>query len=574
MLRLPYSISNFATLVRDGYHYVDRTPFLAQLEQLNERYLFYLRPRRFGKSLFISLLQHYYGLEFQDRFVELFGNYTIGQTPTPLANHFYVLKFDFSRINTRTAQSTFEGFLANVKYGVSDFLATYHSIFAVEDESYILSAEIPSDVLNRLFERFKHSQTTSNTAGQIYLLIDEYDHFANELVAFRLDDFKQSVSRNVYVRKFFESIKTATGEGVVDRLFVTGVSPLTLDSLTSGFNIGKNLSLDLQFHGMMGFSEAEVAEILTGIDVEPSAQPTILADMRQWYNGYLFHPRSETRLYNPDMVLYFASEYSRNGVYPDELLDINVASDYGKVRNLFSINNQENEHFAVLEELLTLGSVAARLTRQFSFEKVFTRDDLISLLFYMGIVTIKEAQLSRYIFETPNFVITQLYYEYFNQLLLQRAGLNADTIRIYDRVLKLAQENQIQPVIEAVESILRQLSNRDAVGFDEKYVKAILASLFYTTQIYTIHSEYESERGYIDLLLTRRPPIEPNYQFAFELKYLKQNEATRLDEVKQAGLNQLQTYLRQEKLQSMSDLRAWLLVFVGTEAKVIEQVTR
>ncbi len=259
---------------------------------------------------------------------------------------------------------------------------------------------------------------------------------------------------------------------------------------------------------------------------------------------------------------------------PDELLDINVASDYGKVRNLFSINNQESEHFTVLEELLTQGSVAARLTRQFSFEKVFTRDDLISLLFYMGIVTIKEAQLSRYIFETPNFVITQLYYEYFNQLLLQRAGLNADTIRIYDRVLKLAQENQIQPVIEAVESILRQLSNRDAVGFDEKYVKVILASLFYTTQIYTIHSEYESERGYIDLLLTRRPPIDPNYQFAFELKYLKQNEATRLDEVKQAGLNQLQTYLRQGKLQSMSNLRAWLIVFVGTEAKVVEEVTR
>ena len=339
MLRLPYSISNFATLVDDGYHYVDRTHFLAQLEQLNERYLFYLRPRRFGKSLFVSLLQHYYGLEFQERFAEIFRNYEIGRNPTPLANRFFVLKFDFSRIDTRTTQSTFDGFLTNVKYGVSDFLTTYRASFSAADDAYILDAEIPSDVLNRLFERFKGVQVRNNLQQKIYLLIDEYDHFANELVAFRLEDFKQSVSRNGYVRKFFESIKTATGEGVVDRLFVTGVSPLTLDSLTSGFNIGKNLSLDLQFHGMMGFTEAEVTEILRGIEVDAANLPTVLADMRQWYNGYLFNPRAETRLYNPDMVLYFASEYSRNGIYPDELLDVNVASDYGKVRNLFSIDN-------------------------------------------------------------------------------------------------------------------------------------------------------------------------------------------------------------------------------------------
>lgn len=196
----------------------------------------------------------------------------------------------------------------------------------------------------------------------------------------------------------------------------------------------------------------------------------------------------------------------------------------------------------------------------------------MSLLFYLGIVTIKGTELSRFSFEPPNFVITQLYFTYFQQIVLRQAALRADDLRIYDRVLKLAQANDIAPLIEAVEIILQQLSSRDAVGFDEKYVKAVLASLLYPTQIYTIHSEYETDRRYIDLLLTRRPPIDPNYQFAFELKYLKQADAQRLEEVKTAGLTQMQDYLQHEKLRSLTDLRAWLIVFVGAKAQVVMAV--
>lgn len=572
MLRLPYGVSNFVKLVRDGYYFVDRTPFIAQLEQLAEPYLFFLRPRRFGKTLFVSLLHCYYGLEYKADFAELFGNYSIGQKPTPLANHYLVLKLDFSRINTENAESTLAGFLKNVRYGISDFFGAYGFCFTPDDETYILAADEPSDVINRLFERFKRYLADTGAHYKIYLLIDEYDHFANELVAFRIDLFKQSVSRNGFVRKFYESIKTATGEGIVDRLFVTGVSPLTLDSLTSGFNISTNLSVDRQFHHMMGFTEAEVAAILFGVGANEAGVPDILADIRQWYNGYLFNGNVATRLYNPDMVLYFTTRYARYGVYPEELLDANIASDYGKLRQLFRVDGQEAANLAVLDELISQGQVAAQLTRQFSFEKFFTRDDLISLLFYLGIVTIKEGQLSRYIFEPPNFVITQLYYDYFHQLLLQRVGLHADELRVYDRVLQLAQQNEIAPLVEAVEAILFQLSNRDAVGFDEKYVKAVFASLLYTTQIYTIHSEFETDRRYVDLLLTRRPPIHPNYQFAFELKYLKLSEAEKLEATKTEGLAQLRDYLQHEKLRTLPDLRAWLVIFVGPKAQVVMAV--
>jgi len=572
MLKLPYGVSNFTKLAKEKYYLVDRTAFIAQLEQMNEPYLFYLRPRRFGKTLFVSMLQCYYGLEYAAQFIEIFGNYTIGQTPTPLANRYLVLKLDFSRINTQTRESTFAGFLENVNQGVSHFLSAYQANYTEADHHYIFSAEEPSIVLSRLFERTKNHQNTGKFQDKIYVLVDEYDHFANELVAFRLEEFKTSVSRNGFVRKFYESIKTATGDGVVDRIFITGVSPLTLDSLTSGFHIGKHLSLDIQFHQMMGFTEQEVAEILTGVGMEESNLPATLADLRQWYNGYLFNSKAKTKLYNPDMVLYFASEFSRTREYPEELLDINIASDYGKLRDLFRVEGQEVQNLAVLNELITEGQVSAQLTRQFSFEKDFTRDDLISLLFYLGIVTIKAAELSRFIFEPPNFVITQLYFTYFQQIVLRRAALRADDLRIYDRVLKLAQENDIAPLIEAVESILLQLSNRDAVGFDEKYVKAVFAALLYPTQIYTVISEYETDRRYVDLLLTRRPPIDPNYQFAFELKYLKQQDADQLETVKAAGLTQIQTYLRHEKLQGLADLRAWLVVFVGPKAQVVMPV--
>ncbi len=573
MLRLPYGISNFPKLVTEGYHFVDRTPFIAQIEAMNEPYLFFLRPRRFGKSLFISLLHCYYGVEYRDNFEELFGAYTIGQQPTALANQYLVLKLDFSHINTQTPESTFQGFLSNVRFGVIDFVDTYHYCFVREDSAYIVAGETPTDVLSRLLERLNRHQIDHETDYKIYLLIDEYDHFANELVAFRLEEFKQSVSRNGYVRKFYERIKAATGDGVVDRIFITGVSPLTLDSLTSGFNIGKHISLNIRFHTMMGFTEDEVREILLGVGVIEQDLEQTINDLRRWYNGYLFNSRAEKRLYNPDMVLYFASELGLTGAYPTELLDINIASDYGKLRELFRVQGQDVQNLAVLNELITEHAVSAQLTRQFSFEKEFTRDDLISLLFYLGIVTIKEAQLSRFIFEPPNFVITQLYFTYFQQILLQQAALRADDLRIYDRVLQLAQENEIVPVVEAVEAILLQLSNRDAVGFDEKYVKAVFAALLYPTQIYTIQSEYETDRRYIDLLLTRRPPIDPNYQFAFELKYLKQADAHRLETVKAEGLAQMQGYLEHEKIRTLTDLHAWLIVFVGPKAEVVVEVT-
>ncbi len=568
MVKIPYGTSNFEKLITQGFSYIDRTQYIEVLESLGEQYIAYLRPRRFGKSLWVSTLQYYYGLEHKEKFTQLFGDQYIGQHPTDLANSFLVLKMDFSGIRTETLASTYQGFLSNIQKSADIFLSQYASYFDELDDQYVGAADSPDEVVKRLFQTVKKR----NTGHKVYILIDEYDHFANELIAFHFQDYQDVVSRNGYVRKFYEAIKTATGDGIVDRIFITGVSPITLDSFTSGFNISRNLTTDLNLHQMMGFSSEEVESLMIGIGVPTPKLAEVMFDLKQWYNGYLFNEDAVSRLYNPDMVLYFALEYQKTKRYPKSLLDTNVASDYGKLHRMFRIGEQDEQHYEVIEELMLTSELSASLTHQYSFEKRFDRDDFISLLFYLGMITIKENQLDGLSFQRPNYVIGELYYDYFREIMLQRANLSSDHLRIRDRVIKLAQNNNPQPFVEVVEQVLTSLSNRDSIGFDEKYVKAIITSLLYTTGIYTIKSEYETEKKYVDLLLKERPPIKPNYTFALELKYLKKSEADRLEAVQQEGIAQLSMYLQHEELQQTTNLKAWLLVFVGTEAKVVVEV--
>jgi Predicted AAA-ATPase len=223
------------------------------------------------------------------------------------------------------------------------------------------------------------------------LLLDEYDHFANGLVSFNLEGFKKAVSRNGFVRKLYEKLKIATRQNIIDRMFVTGVSPVTVDSLTSGFNIATQISLDLECHNLMGFTEAEVAEILRGVGATESDMPKLIRDMRRWYNGYSFNVATKERLYNSDMVLYFAHFYVQYKAYPTEMLDINIASDYSKIRKIFRIGGFESEKWIVLDKLIRGERVLFSLTSQFSFEKKsFPIEDILSLLFYMGFLTIKK----------------------------------------------------------------------------------------------------------------------------------------------------------------------------------------
>lgn len=572
MLKIPYGTSNFEEMVLGRHYYVDKTEYIEKLEALTERYIIYIRPRRFGKSLFVSMLHHYYGIEHQDNFEAYFGQYYIGQHPTSEANNYLVLKFDFSRIGTKSPEKTYKDFTRNVRSGVSRFLVSYRNILQLEDETVFDNLHDPTDILVKLFDLVYEKGADQ----KIYVLIDEYDHFANELLAFDSHAFSTIVGQNGFVRKFYEALKEATHSSTVYRIFITGVLPITLDSLTSGFNISENFSTDIEFEQMMGFTLSEVIGILQEIKLEEKEMAQLLKQLQFWYNGYRFSEASQQRLFNPDMIFYFCKHYARLRKYPDNLLDTNIASDYSKVRNMFGINNKEQENYEILKNIIRNNSVSAQLKTRLTFEREWNSDDFISLLFYQGILTIEKRSLDNVYFKMPNFVIKQLYFQYFYELNLQAAQLSRAEVKVRDKIITLAQTNDIQPLIDHIQDILAAHAVEDRAHFNEAHVKAIFISNFYNVGFFDIFSELEvrkgkTQKGRIDLLLTRRPPYEPNYQFVFELKYLKQSEAHKLQETIKAATIQLKAYLQHDPfLKSLTDLKAYVVVFVVNEVTVLE----
>ena len=564
MFKLPYGISDFASLRRDGYFYQDRTGYVPVLESLGERYLIFLRPRRFGKSLWLSTLAHYYGREHAQDFEWLFQGLAVGEQPTPLVNGYLVLALDFSRIDTSSREETQRGFFRNVQHGVQLFLQRYAAMLPEVNHDRILDAKDATELIENLF-----SALEKESPARIYLLIDEYDHFTNQLIGPDLRHFQEIVTGTGYVRKFYESIKTATGQGTVERIFMTGVSPVTLDSLTSGFNIGANLSRLPRLNELMGFREEEVQALLKNLDQLDADQ---LAVLRNWYNGYRFAEEAPESIYNPDMVLYYAKEHQHRGRPPQDMLDTNIASDYGRIRQLFRLGGKEARHFELLQRLLETREIRSPITAQFSFEKTFTDVDFLSLLYYTGLLTIKGQDLGESILGIPNKVIEKLYYQYFGDLLHEQLAETPSPLDLQGAVRTLARHNDPYPLLSLVCDTLAELSNRDARPGNEATVKAILVSYLYASQLYFIQSEPEFGRKYVDLLLQRREPFPAPHQFAFELKYLKKQEAQRLEAVVAEAQAQLQGYLQSELLRSLPDLRAWVVVFVGTEVGYAAEV--
>ena len=559
MIKIPYGESDFKKLMLEDYFYQDRTLFIEQLEKWNSNYPVFLRPRRFGKSLFISTLHHYYGLEYKGEFQTLFGKLYIGQNPTRVANSYLVLRFEFSGINTESHKSTYQGFLTNVLYGTQVFLAAYAQFFSESDKQLILSEKSPEAILKSIFKTL----ITNNIKHKIYLLIDEYDHFANELLSFDLTRFKRDVSQNGFVRKFYESLKSATGEGIIDRIFITGVSPITLDSLTSGFNISDNISLNPIFHNMMGFMHAEVEAILHQSTIPLEVIPKMMHDLKEWYNGYRFTNQVNPRLFNPDMVLYFLKEYGIMNKYPEVMLDTNVISDYRKVRNIFKIGGEEESKFELLESLVEDGYIDFPLTRLYNLEAEFTQDDFLSLLFYMGMLSFKEMSDIGWRFEMPNYVIKKLYFEYFTAVYLDKTRFAKTKRPIAQTISALISEANPEPFFKIAEYVLAENhSNRDELSYGEKHLQTLMIGLLFPYESYYIHSEYESKKGYPDIFLERMPDRPVKYDIVLELKYVKKSAEKTLEKVIQQAEHQLAEYMTSERF-SRPDVRGFYVVFLG-----------
>jgi Predicted AAA-ATPase/PD-(D/E)XK nuclease superfamily len=559
MIKIPYGESDFKGLIEGGYFYQDRTEFIEKLEKWNSKYPVFLRPRRFGKSLFIMTLHYYYGLEYKADFQKLYGHLYIGQNPTGSENSYMVLSFEFSRIDTASHESTYRGFLSNVINGARTFLSAYKAFFSDEDKRNVLSQPSPEDVINTIFSIAQSNEIPH----KIYLLVDEYDHFANELLSFDMGRFKTDVSQNGFVRKFYESLKTATRNGVIDRIFITGVSPITLDSLTSGFNISDNISLNPVFHDMMGFRHAEVEAILHKSAITLEKIPKLMSDLAEWYDGYRFNRVSTNHLFNPDMVLYFLKEYSIMAQYPDVMLDSNVISDYRKVRNIFKIGGDETEKYELLETLVQQGYIDFPLTRLYNLEAEFTHNDFLSLLFYMGMLSFKEEANIGWRCEIPNYVIKKLYFEYFNALYLSKTRFAKATRPIAQTIDTLLGKGNPDPFFKIVEQVLLENhSNRDEMVYGEKHLQTLIIGLLFPYESYYIHSEYESKRGYPDIFLERMPNKPLTFDIVLELKYVKKSKKETLDKVIKEAENQLDEYMKSDRF-NRPDVRGFYVIFLG-----------
>jgi Predicted AAA-ATPase/PD-(D/E)XK nuclease superfamily len=521
MLKIPYALADFAELRADHCFFVDRTNYIKLLEAHATRYPMFLRPRRFGKSLFISMLAHYYDVGKANDFQALFGDLHVGKQPTPLANKFMILQFDFSGIETNEVQKVHESFLFKVKDGFKNFMSAYPEAFTVAQQTSILNQTLASSVALDFFGCYRQNRLRP----AVYVLIDEYDQFTNELLSFHFAEFKDIVSKNGSVRKFYEVLKSETNNGNIARIFLTGVAPVTVDSMTSGFNIMTDITLHPLFHDMMGFVEAEVVDLLRKIAVSEPELPLILDDLRKWYDGYRFDLDSPQHLYNPEMVLYFANYYQAVRKYPKKMLTANVATDYQKIAQIFRIGNNEETSLAYLTTFLETGEIKSYLTDRFNVAIGFGLKEIWSMLFYTGMTTLKAVFGNDYTFQMPNYVIKSLYYDYFVALHL---GLAYGTIQyaIRDAIRTLVMHGQIEPFTRWVgEALQKAHSNRDNIAYNEKHLKTLVVGLLFPYENYLIRSEYEVEKRYIDIFLERIPQVDIKHEIVLELKYIKKENA-------------------------------------------------
>jgi len=396
MKKLPYGISNYERIVNEEYCYVDKTSYIEKLENLSEPNIMFLRPRKFGKTLFTSVLENYYDIQTADKFEKLFGHTYIGKHPTKLKNTYHILRFNFSGISTETIETTMQGFRENVENSIQDFIQKYHIEFYLNKE---LSTE---GMLDNLFTAFKYQKKEE----KIYVIIDEYDHFANELLSFHTDHFKDLVSKNEKIRKWYEILKKGT-ESVVDRIFITGVAPITLDSLTSGFNISKDITQDVQFNEMMGFTREELIDLMEEQQIGKEEQAEILPIMKENYDGYGFSVEAEKKMYNSNMCLYFLADYIGIGKIPTKLIDSNIASDYSKLGKMLDLCKGENKT-EIIEKTIEGIGILSEIKDKFNPAMEFTEEDMISMLFYLGYLTIQGKVMQMPKLGIPNKVMKEL----------------------------------------------------------------------------------------------------------------------------------------------------------------------
>ena len=519
--RIPYGMQNFEDIIERDCYYVDKTPFIEQIEESN-MYFFYIRPRRFGKSLTLSMLENYYDINKKDKFEEIFGKLYIGQNPTPEHSTYLIIHLNFAEVAAG---------LDDYKDGLDNHCRLVFNFFC-DIYAHILPAgtkeglQQEPDAVSKL--RFL-CQKCQEVGKKIYLFIDEYDNFTNMILAHEehLMRYRNQTHGEGYLRQFFNTIKGAAGN-TLGRVFVTGVSPVTMDDLTSGFNIGTNYSLSPDFNEMTGFTEEEVREMLDYYgSVLPFNHTTdeLIKVMKPWYDNYCFAEDryGETTMYNSVMVLNFVDNYIRSEYQiPKKMVETNIRIDYDKMRMLIRHDKEFAHDASIIQQLVTQGFVIGTLNENFPAERINDPDNFLSLLFYFGMVTIDGTYKGETKFIIPNEVVRDQMYTY----LLDTYKEND---LVYDRYSKgkleskLAYDGQFKPYFEYIADCLKKYSSQRDKQKGEAFVHGFTLAMTSQNKFYRPISELDNDGGYADIFLSPLCDIYKDMvdSYIIELKYSK-----------------------------------------------------
>lgn len=596
-MNIPYGLASFEQVRAEGFAYIDKTRFIERLESkvLGRLHLLFLRPRRSGKSLWLSVLEHYYDLGKQDQFDRLFGDLWIGQHPTPEKNRYLIFRMEFTQIDPKETLEAIQAQVLQLLQEAARYFCWSYQVQVPELlklESRLKEFYSPALLLSALLKAVQRSPY------RVYALIDEYDNFTNALMSLGQHELYRTITHESgFLREFYKALKEGTSTGVVARSFVTGISPVTMDDVTSGANIFSQVSLDQDLNTMTGFTHAETRALLTQHmkDIGMTLEPEVLfQELIGLYNGYRFSRRSAERVFNPDMVLHFLSHLTPPDLRPEVLIDHNVRMDLSRLKSLlYEGNKLRPDAVQVVTSILEKHATKGTPLLTFPLEDLFKNEHFVSLLYYMGMLSLPADPDIQDTLVIPNFVAKSLYWESLHTLLTQETHVSKSQT-LESECITLANTGEIEALLEYVYPLLVQmLSNRDLIQLSEKNVKFLLLPFLVLSNVFLPWSEVEANHGYADLLLIQPPAIrQPRFSILLELKYVKLTvETVRYDKegvkhksvkpvTKRAraqaveekfaeGEAQIARYLSDPRIQALGGAKGWksfTLVFEGLES--------